>query len=69
MKNAIYVLNVHESPKFPRFMESRAGEHDGDVIFLTGSSKVAVLRIRNEQYAIWTLFEAESPKFPKICFA
>jgi len=48
--------------------EIGVGEHDGDVRFLTGSSNVAVLSMRNEQYAIWPLFKAESPKFPKKMF-
>ena len=38
-------------------------EHDGDVRFLTGSRNKAVLRMRNEKYAIWPVFMAESPKF------
>jgi len=39
------------------------GEHDGDIRFLTGSRNMAVLRMRNEKYAIWPIFTAESPKF------
>jgi len=38
-------------------------EHDGDVGFLTGSRNKAVLRMRNEKYAISSIFWAESPKF------
>ena len=41
----------------------KVGEHDGDVIFLTGSSNKADLRMRNEKYVIWPIFMAESPKF------
>ena len=32
------------------------GKHDGDVRFLTGSRNKAVLRMRNEKYAIWPIF-------------
>ena len=32
--------------------EIGVGEHDGDVRFLTGSRNTAVLRMRNEKYAI-----------------
>ena len=46
--------------------EIGVGEHDGDVRFLTGSRNKAVLRMRNEKYAIWPIFMAESPKFPRI---
>ena len=42
--------------------EIGVGEHDGDVRFLTGSRNKAVLRMRNEKYAIWPVFMAESPK-------
>ena len=42
------------------------GEHDGDVRFLTGSRNKAVLRMRNEKYAIWPVFMAELPKFPRV---
>jgi len=38
------------------------GEHDGDVRFLTESRNKAVLRMRNEKYAIRFLVMAESPK-------
>ena len=38
-------------------------EHDGDVIFLTGSRNKAVSRMRNGKYAIWPLRMAESPQF------
>ena len=41
-----------ESPKFPRYAGNRFEEHDGDVGFLTGSRNMAVLRMRNEKYAI-----------------
>ena len=64
MKNAISALNVHESPKFRRLI--RNWEHDGDVRFLTGSRNMAILRMHNEKYAIWPLFVAESPKFPRL---
>ena len=40
-------------------------EHDGDVLFLTGSRNMAVLCMRNEKYAIKPLFMAESPKCPR----
>ena len=43
--------------------EIGVGEHDGDVRFLTGRRNKAVLRMRNEKYAIWPIFMAESPKF------
>jgi len=46
--------------------EIGVGEYDGDVRFLTGSRNMAVLRMRNEKYAIWRLFVAESPKFPRL---
>ena len=42
--------------------EIGVGEHDGDVRFLTGSRNKAVLRMRNEKYAIWPLVMAESFK-------
>jgi len=38
-------------------------EHDGDVKFLKESRNKAVLCMRNEKYAIWPIFMAESPKF------
>ena len=43
-------------------LEIGVGKHDGDVRLLTGSRNKAVLRIRNEKYAIWPLVMAESPK-------
>jgi len=43
--------------------EIGVGEHDGDVGFLTVSRNKAVSRMRNDKYAIWPLFMAESPKF------
>ena len=43
--------------------EIGVGKHDGDVRFLTGSRNKAVFRMRNEIYAIWPTFMAESPKF------
>ena len=42
--------------------EIGVGEHDDDVRFLIGSRNKAVLRMRNEKYAIWPLVMAESPK-------
>ena len=54
-----------ESRKFPRHTGNRVQEHDGDVGFLTGSRNMAVLRMRNEKYAIKPLFMAESPKCPR----
>ena len=45
-----------------RVLEIGVGEHDGDARFLTGSRNKAVLRMRNEKYAIWPLVMAESPK-------
>ena len=46
--------------------EIGVGEHDGDVRFLTGSRIMGVSRMRNEKYAIWPVFMAESPKFPRV---
>ena len=46
--------------------EIGVGEHDGDVRFLTGSRIIGVPRMRNEKYAIWPVFMAESPKFPRV---
>jgi len=48
MENAISALNVHISPKFPRFSEIGVGEHDGYVRFLTGIRNIGVLRMRYE---------------------
>ena len=44
-------------------LEIGVGEHDSDVRFLTRSRNKAVLRMRNEKYAIWPIFMAESPQF------
>ena len=44
-------------------LEIGVGEHDSDVRFFTGSRNIAVLRMRNEKYAIWPLFIAKSSKF------
>jgi len=43
--------------------EIGVGKHDGDVRFSTGSRYKAVLLMRNEKYAIWPIFIAESPQF------
>ena len=59
-KYAIWHLFMAELPKFLHSIaKSRLGEHDGDVRFLTGSRNKAVLRMRNEKYAIWPLRLAE----------
>jgi len=42
-------------------------EHDGDVIYLTGSANMAVSCMHNEKYAILCLLVAESPKFLLFC--
>ena len=42
------------------------GEHDGDVRFLSVRRIIGVSRMRNEKYAIWPVFMAESPKFPRV---
>jgi len=50
-----------ESPKFLNLIIN-VEEHDGDVRFLAGSRNMAVSRMRNEKYAIWSLVMTESPK-------
>jgi len=52
LSNPISALNVRESPKFMRLKEIGVEEHDGDVRFKTGSGNTAILRMRNEKYAI-----------------
>jgi len=65
LSNSIFTLNVCQSPKFKKIgVEEHV--HGGDVRFQVGSGNTAVLRMRNEKYAIYSLFMAEVPRFSHL---
>jgi len=53
MKNTQYNAYLWPNRRYSCLLkEIGVEEHDGDVRFLTGRGKTAVLRMRNEKYAI-----------------
>jgi len=64
MKNMQYNVHLSQNHRNSRVLkEIGVEEHDGDVIFLTGSGNMAVSRMKDMQY---NAFISKSPKFQRL---